>query len=49
MRNTVTRMQIPELITNSKIALSYVEIENLLGGLCNRIICFKYFNQYTDL
>ena len=44
-RNTTAKSAILELIKNSDVALSHIEIQKLIGDLCDRVTIYRVLNR----
>lgn len=44
-RNTTSKSAILELIKNSKVALSPIEIQTILDGLCDRVTIYRVLDR----
>jgi Fur family transcriptional regulator, ferric uptake regulator len=44
-RNTVAKTTILELISQSKVALSHIEIQRLTEGLCDRVTIYRVLDR----
>lgn len=44
-RNTPSKTAILDLITNSEVALSHIEIQNILNGLCDRVTIYRILDR----
>ncbi len=47
-RNTTSKTAILELITNSEVALSHIEIQNILNGLCDRVTIYRVLDRLVN-
>ena len=47
-RNTPSKTAILELITNSSVALSQIEIQNTLNGLCDRVTIYRVLDRLVN-
>ncbi len=47
-RNTASKTAILELITNSDVALSQIEIQNTLNGLCDRVTIYRVLDRLVN-
>lgn len=47
-RNTPSKTAILELIANSKVALSHIEIQNILNGLCDRVTIYRVLERLVN-
>jgi Fur family ferric uptake transcriptional regulator len=45
IRNTTSKSAILELIKNSKVALSHIEIQTILNGLCDRVTIYRVLDR----
>jgi len=48
MRNTVAKTEIISLLNNSSNALSHIEIQNALNGLCDRVTIYRVLDRLID-
>lgn len=48
IRNTTSKSAILELITNSEVALSHIEIQNILNGLCDRVTIYRVLDRLVN-
>ena len=48
IRNTASKTAILELITNSDVALSQIEIQNTLNGLCDRVTIYRVLDRLVN-
>lgn len=46
-RNTTAKTAILDLIQNSEIAFSHIEIQNLVGDLCDRVTIYRILDRLT--
>lgn len=46
-RNTLAKTAILELMRNSDVALSHIEIQNLVGDLCDRVTIYRILDRLT--
>ena len=46
-RNTTAKTAILELIRNSDVALSHIEIQKLVGDLCDRVTIYRILDRLT--
>jgi Fur family ferric uptake transcriptional regulator len=46
-RNTTAKSAILELIKNSNVALSHIEIQRLVGDLCDRVTIYRVLDRLT--
>jgi Fur family ferric uptake transcriptional regulator len=44
-RNTTAKTAIFELITNSEVALSQIEVQRLVGELCDRVTIYRILDR----
>lgn len=47
-RKTAAKTAILELITNSEVALSHIEIQNSLGGICDRVTIYRVLDRLVN-
>ena len=47
-RNTTSKTAILELISNSEVALSHIEIQKILNGLCDRVTIYRVLERLTN-
>jgi Fur family transcriptional regulator, ferric uptake regulator len=47
-RSTTAKTAILELITKSKVALSHIEIQNLINGLCDRVTIYRVLDRLVN-
>lgn len=47
-RNTPSKTAILELISTSKVALSHIEIQNMLNGLCDRVTIYRILERLVN-
>jgi Fur family transcriptional regulator, ferric uptake regulator len=47
-RKTIAKTVIFELISNSEVALSQIEIQNTVNGLCDRVTIYRVLNRLVD-
>jgi Fur family transcriptional regulator, ferric uptake regulator len=47
-RKTASKTAILELITNSTVALSHIEIQNLINGLCDRVTIYRVLDRLVN-
>ncbi|WP_309608944.1 Fur family transcriptional regulator [Flavobacterium sp.] len=47
-RNTISKIAILELITSSEVALSHIEIQNILNGLCDRVTIYRVLDRLVN-
>ena len=47
-RNTASKTAILELITNSNVALSQIEIQKTLNGLCDRVTIYRVLDRLVN-
>lgn len=47
-RNTASKTAILELITNSDVALSQIEIQKTLNGLCDRVTIYRVLDRLVN-
>lgn len=47
-RNTASKTAILELISNSHIALSHIEIQTILNGLCDRVTIYRVLERLVN-
>ena len=47
-RNTVAKTEIQQLIVSSSIALSHVEIQKKLEGLCDRVTIYRVLDRLIE-
>ncbi len=47
-RKTVAKTAILELISNSDVALSQIEIQNTLNGLCDRVTIYRVLDRLVN-
>lgn len=48
IRNTKAKAEIITLISNSKVALSHAEIQNLMDGVCDRVTIYRILDRLTQ-
>ncbi len=48
IRNTASKTAILELITNSEVALSQIEIQNTLNGFCDRVTIYRVLDRLVN-
>ena len=44
-RNTTAKTAVLELITNSDVALSHIEIQKIIGDLCDRVTIYRILSR----
>lgn len=44
-RNTTAKSSILELLKNSEVALSHIEIQKLIGDLCDRVTIYRILDR----
>lgn len=47
-RNTTSKAAILKLITNSNVALSQIEIQKILNGLCDRVTIYRVLDRLVN-
>ena len=47
-RKTVAKTTILELITNSNVALSQIDIQNIINGLCDRVTIYRVLDRLIN-
>lgn len=47
-RKTIPKTAILELITNSDVALSQIEIQKILNGLCDRVTIYRVLDRLVN-
>lgn len=48
IRNTKPKAEITALISSSGVALSHAEIQNLMGGTCDRVTIYRILDRLTQ-
>ena len=48
IRNTASKTAILNLISDSKVALSQIEIQNTLNGLCDRVTIYRVLDRLVN-
>ena len=48
IRNTTSKFEIQNLITNSTVALSHTEIQAATKGLCDRVTIYRVLERLVD-
>jgi Fur family transcriptional regulator, ferric uptake regulator len=48
IRNTTSKFEIQNLITNSKVALSHTEIQAATKGLCDRVTIYRVLDRLVE-
>ncbi|WP_310556439.1 transcriptional repressor [Flavobacterium sp.] len=48
IRNTPSKSAILELISHSEVALSHIEIQNILNGLCDRVTIYRVLERLVN-
>ena len=47
-RNTVAKLKIQDLLANSKVALSQVEISHKLNGMCDKVTVYRVLDRLVE-
>lgn len=47
-RNTTAKTAVLELITNSDVALSHIEIQKIIGDLCDRVTIYRVLSRLVS-
>ena len=48
MRNTVAKKEILQVLTNTTVALSHIEIKAALNGLCDRVTIYRVLDRLIE-